>query len=41
MIPHKYIYNSFEEVQDMLTEIDNGKKTIDSDRWRLFKEELR
>jgi len=41
MIPHKYIYNSFEEVQDMLTEIDNGKKSIDSDRWRLFKNELR
>jgi nucleoside 2-deoxyribosyltransferase len=41
MIPHKFIYNSFNDVKIMLNNIDNGIKSIDSDRWRLFKEELR
>jgi hypothetical protein len=41
MLPHRYIYNSFEEVKNVLTNIDTGVKSIDSDRWRLFKEELR
>lgn len=41
MVPHKYIYNSFDEVKEMLTNIDTGVKSIDSDRWRLFEENLR
>ena len=41
MIPHKFIYNNFDEVKNMLTNINTGVKSIDSDRWRLFKEELR
>jgi nucleoside 2-deoxyribosyltransferase len=41
MLPHKYIYNSFKEVKNMLSDIDKGIKNIDSDRWRLFKEKLR
>lgn len=41
MLPHKYIYNSFEEVKMMLTNINSGVKSLDSDRWRLFKPELR
>lgn len=41
MINHKYIYNNFEEVKQVLTNIDNGTKSLDSDRWRLFKPELR
>ena len=41
MLPHNYIYDSIEEVVDMLKQIDNGSKKIDSDRWRLLKEELR
>lgn len=40
-IPHKYIYNSLESVLDMLWDIHNGKKNIDSDRWRLLKKEYR
>ena len=36
MIPHKYIYNSIEDVLDMIYSIDKGKKEIDSDRWRLL-----
>lgn len=41
MIPHKYIYNSIEEVIDMINSIDSGDKPIDSDRWRLLKKEYR
>lgn len=41
MLPHKYIYNSLDEIVDMLYAIDNGTKSIDSDRWRLLKKEYR
>lgn len=41
MFPHRYIYSSFVELKEMLARIDDGKTVIDSDRWRLFKQELR
>lgn len=41
MFPHKYIYDSMEEVLDMIEMIDQGNKEIDSDRWRLLKKEYR
>ena len=41
MLPHHYIYNSIEEVLDMIHQINDGKKAIDSDRWRLLRKELR
>jgi len=41
MLPHHYIYDTIEEVVDMLKMIDSGEKEIDSDRWRLIKKELR
>ena len=41
MLPHKYIYNSLDEVVDMLYAIDNGNKSIDSDRWRLLQKQFR
>ena len=41
MLPHHYIYDSIEEVVNMVKQIDNGDKKIDSDRWRLLREELR
>ena len=41
MFPHKYIYNSLDEVIEMLYAIDTGDKKIDSDRWRLLKKEYR
>jgi hypothetical protein len=41
MLPHKYIYNSLDEVVEMLYAIDNGIKPIDSDRWRLLRKEYR
>jgi len=41
MLPHKYIYNSVDEILDMLHAIDAGSKPIDSDRWRLLRKEFR
>lgn len=41
MLPHKYIYNSLDEVVEMLYAINNGVKPIDSDRWRLLRKEYR
>ena len=41
MMPHHYIYDSIEEVVDMIKKIDTGEKAIDSDRWRLLRKELR
>ena len=41
MLPHHYIYDSIDEVLDMIKQIDSGKKAIDSDRWRLLRKELR
>lgn len=41
MFPHKYIYNSLDEVVKMLYSIDSGDKPIDSDRWRLLRKEFR
>ena len=41
MLPHKYIYNSLDEIVEMLYDIDNGTKEIDSDRWRLLRKEYR
>jgi nucleoside 2-deoxyribosyltransferase len=41
MLPHKYFYESFDDLKEMLGKINTGEKEIDSDRWRLFKPELR
>ena len=41
MLPHHYIYDSIEDVLAMIRAIDSGEKEIDSDRWRLLREELR
>ena len=41
MLPHKYIYNSLDEVVDMIYAIDNETKPIDSDRWRLLRKQYR
>jgi nucleoside 2-deoxyribosyltransferase len=41
MFPHKYIYDSVDDILEMLIKIDEGKKKIDSDRWRLLKPEFR
>lgn len=41
MLPHKFIYNSIDEIIEMIYAIDNGNKPIDSDRWRLLRKEYR
>jgi len=41
MVPHKYIYNSIDEIVHTLYSINSGKKEIDSDRWRLLKHKYR
>jgi len=41
MFPHKYFYNSVNDILKMIDDIDSGRKEIDSDRWRLLKKELR
>ena len=41
MVPHKYIYNNVQEVVEMLQTINSGEKMINSDRWKLLKEEYR
>jgi len=41
MIPHKYIYNSIQEILDMIHAIDSEDIEIDSDRWRLLRNDFR
>jgi len=41
MIPHQYIYDTIDDVINMISEIDDGNKEIDSYRWRLLRKELR
>lgn len=41
MFPDKYLYNSPEEILDMLKKIDSGEKVLDSNRWRLLRKEFR
>lgn len=41
MLPHKYFYDSVEQIVEKVKDIDSGKIEIDSDRWRLLVKELR
>ena len=41
MLPHHYIYDSIDDVLEMIHQINDGKKAIDSDRWRLLRKDLR
>lgn len=40
-LPHKYIYNSIDEVVQTIKHIDDGVIKMSSDRWKLLKPELR
>lgn len=40
-IPHRYIYNNINEIVDTLKSINDGSLAIDSNRWRLLKEDYR
>ena len=41
MFPHKYIYNSPDEIIEMLRKIDRGEKKLDNERWKLLRKEFR
>lgn len=41
IMPHKYIYNSLQDVIDTIKNIDDGIIHMSSDRWKLFREDLR
>jgi hypothetical protein len=41
MLPSHYFYDTLEDALTMIERIDSGKKRIDSDRWRLLREEYR
>jgi hypothetical protein len=41
MLPPKYIYNTIDEIIDMIKMINSGEKPIDAGRWRLLKHEYR
>ena len=41
MIPHKYFYNSLDEVVQVIKKIDSGEKPLDSQRWRLLQPQYR
>ena len=41
IMPHKYIYNTLDEVKEMVTAIDLGIVKMSSDRWKLFKKNKR
>lgn len=40
-LKHKYIYDSVDQVLEMLSKIDDGTVIIDSPMWRLLKKEYR
>lgn len=40
-LPHKYFYNSVDEVISELRLINSGDKPIDSDRWKLLQKKYR
>lgn len=41
MIPHRYIYDSLSDILSTINGIDRGYIQIDSNRWRLLREEYR
>jgi hypothetical protein len=41
VVPHKYIYDSIEEVIQTIKHIDNGIIRMSSDRWKLLLPEMR
>lgn len=41
MFPHKYIYDSPEDIVTVLKSIDRGAKELDNERWKLLREDFR
>ena len=41
MFPHKYIYESPDDIVRMLKRINSGHKKLDNERWKLLRKEFR
>ena len=41
MLPHKYIYDSPQDILKMLSRINSGSKKLDNERWKLLRREYR
>ena len=41
ILKHKYIYNTLDEIIDVLKKINSGEKEISSERWRILIKEFR
>jgi len=41
MFNPKYIYNSLDEIINVLKDINSGKESINNDKWRLLKPQFR
>jgi hypothetical protein len=41
MFPHKYVYDTPDEIVAMLRLIDSGAKELDNERWKLLRKEFR
>jgi nucleoside 2-deoxyribosyltransferase len=41
MFPHKYIYDSPDDIIKMLKQINSGRKKLDNERWKLLRKEFR
>lgn len=41
MFPHKYIYDTPEQILAVLRRINSGKKVLDNERWKLLRKEYR
>ena len=41
VLPHKYFYSSIDDALQTLRDINDGKLTIDSERWKLLRKEYR
>jgi hypothetical protein len=41
MMPHKFIYDNFDDALNVLNKIDSGEITIDNERWKLLRPEFR
>lgn len=41
VLPPHYFYDSLEDALSMIERIDSGRREIDSNRWRILKEEYR
>jgi hypothetical protein len=41
MFPHKYIYDSVDDIIKMLKRINAGRKKLDNERWKLLRREFR